>query len=64
MKSAIEVVGNDNFVFSTDWPHDDAYHPKAVDTFLGIEGLSTESKKKILWDNWARLYGVRDPRGA
>jgi predicted TIM-barrel fold metal-dependent hydrolase len=58
VKSAIESIGNDNFVFSTDWPHDDAYHPKAVDTFLGIEGVSDDSKRKILWDNCARLYGL------
>ncbi len=58
VKNAIEVISDDNFVFSTDWPHDDAYHPKASQIFLGLEGISDASKKKILWDNCARLYGM------
>ncbi len=58
VKNAIEAVGDENFVFSTDWPHDDAFHPKAVETFLGIPGVSTESKRRILWDNCAKLYGI------
>ncbi len=53
----LESVGNDNIVFSTDWPHSDGNHPKAVDTFLGLKGIDAESKRKILWDNCARLYG-------
>ena len=32
-------------------------YPKAVDTFLGLP-LSDEDKRKILWDNCARFYGV------
>jgi predicted TIM-barrel fold metal-dependent hydrolase len=58
VKNAIEVVGDKNFVFSTDWPHDDAFHPKAVETFLGIPGVGADSKRRILWDNCAKLYGI------
>ena len=57
VKNVLESVGNDNIVFSTDWPHSDGNHPKAVDTFLGLDGIDAESKRKILWDNCARLYG-------
>ena len=54
----IDVLGDDNLVISTDWPHDDSSYPDAMSNFLAIEGLSGESKKKILWDNCARLYGL------
>jgi len=56
VKNVIETIGDDNIVFSTDWPHSDGNHPKAVETFLTIEGVSAESRRKILWDNCARLY--------
>src|SRR2546426_341906 len=53
----IEKLGNDNLVFSTDYPHSDSHFPEATDLFLKLP-LSQESKRKILWDNCARLYGV------
>ena len=43
-------------VLSTDWPHDDSRFPHAIDGFLGMGHLSNDSKRKILWDNCARLY--------
>jgi len=52
----IAALGDDNIVISTDWPHDDSAYPNAIDTFLGLEGVSGDSKRKILWDNCARLY--------
>ena len=50
------ALGDDNIVISSDWPHDDSAYPHAVDEFLAIEGVSAESKRKVLWDNCARLY--------
>ena len=55
---AIDCVGDDNIVISTDWPHDDSRYPEAIQTFLGLETLSDASKRKILWDNCARLYAL------
>ena len=54
---AIETIGNDYFVFSTDYPHLDSHYPKAIEQFLEMP-LSEDSKRKILWDNCARLYGL------
>ena len=54
----VRAIGDENIVISTDWPHDDSSYPQAIDTFLAIEGLSDESRRKILWDNCARLYNV------
>jgi predicted TIM-barrel fold metal-dependent hydrolase len=52
----IDLTGDDNIVFSTDYPHGDSDFPHAVDEFLEMDGVSKESRKKILWDNCARLY--------
>ena len=51
-------LGDDNIVISTDYPHIDAHYPHAVEEFMETPGLSNSSLKKILWDNFARLYGV------
>ena len=55
---AIAVGGDDNIVISTDWPHDDSAYPNAIDNFLALEGVTESSKRKILWDNCARLYNI------
>ncbi|HEY8514702.1 MAG TPA: amidohydrolase family protein [Candidatus Binatia bacterium] len=57
VKQYIERFGDDNLVFSTDYPHADSKYPHAVETFLKLP-LSESSQRKILWDNWSRLYDV------
>jgi predicted TIM-barrel fold metal-dependent hydrolase len=52
----IATLGDDNIVISSDWPHDDSAYPRATDSFLELAGVSADSKRKILWDNCARLY--------
>jgi uncharacterized protein len=54
----LEILGDDNIVYSTDYPHGDSDFPRAIDEFLELENVSPKSKKKILWDNCARLYGL------
>ena len=52
----IEEFGlGDTVVFSTDYPHNDAKYPHAIEQFLEMP-LSGETKRKILWDNCSRLY--------
>jgi uncharacterized protein len=51
-------LGDANLVHSTDFPHPDAKFPRAVDTFLKVEGISADSKRRILWDNCRRLYAM------
>ena len=58
VKYTIDAIGDDNLVISTDWPHDDSAYPNAIDTFLGLEGVSQASQQKVLWDNCARLYDI------
>ena len=53
----VQVVGDDNLVTTTDYPHGDSKYPGAMDRFLSLP-LSDVSKKKILWDNVLRLYAL------
>jgi predicted TIM-barrel fold metal-dependent hydrolase len=49
----------DHVVWNTDYPHPDAPDPdKALDSLLA-QPISEDAKRKILWDNPARLYGER-----
>ncbi|MCH8086905.1 MAG: amidohydrolase [Chloroflexi bacterium] len=56
-KYALDWIGDDNFIFSTDYPHPDGKYPFSTEAFLKLP-LSDEAKRKVLWDNCARLYGV------
>jgi predicted TIM-barrel fold metal-dependent hydrolase len=53
----VQWFGDDNVVFSTDYPHPDSKFPHSVKKFLS-QPLSANSKRKILWDNCARLYNL------
>jgi predicted TIM-barrel fold metal-dependent hydrolase len=57
-KYAIDFVGNERLIFSTDFPHVDTKDPRAVERFLELP-FSAEDKRKILWDNCAAYYGVK-----
>jgi predicted TIM-barrel fold metal-dependent hydrolase len=63
---AVDVVnkmGADYFVVSSDYPHSDGAFPEAVQQFLGLP-LNDDQRRKILWDNCARLYGIAKPSAA
>ena len=53
----VKRIGEDNVVISTDYPHADSHWPNAVNHFMAME-MPSSARKKILWDNCARLYGV------
>ena len=53
----VKRIGEDNLVVSTDYPHADSHWPDAVNDFMSVE-MPSSARKKILWDNCARLYGV------
>ncbi len=56
LRQVIEAIGDDRIVVSTDYPHSDGLFPTAIHEFVGLEGVGESSKRKILWDNCARLY--------
>ena len=59
LKGTVMLVGEDNVVWNTDYSHPDAPDPdKAIPDFLE-QDIAESAKRKILWDNAARLYGDR-----
>jgi uncharacterized protein len=59
-KHYFEDFGDDNVIFSTDYPHADSKYPRATEAFLSLP-FETDTKRKVLWDNYARLYKVPEP---
>jgi predicted TIM-barrel fold metal-dependent hydrolase len=57
VKYYVDWFGDDNVVFSTDYPHGDSKYPDSSKEFLELP-IPDETKRKILWDNWCRLYGM------
>ena len=43
-----------------DYPHSDGAFPEAIEQFLSLP-LDDEQRRKILWDNCARLYDIAAP---
>lgn len=60
---------SDNVMFESDYPHPTCLHPGAAsiaksprDTAVeNMSALPAEVVRKVLWDNPAKLYGVRKP---
>jgi predicted TIM-barrel fold metal-dependent hydrolase len=56
-KHYFEDFGDDNVVFSTDYPHADSKFPHATESFMSLP-FEHATKAKVLWDNYAKLYGI------
>ncbi len=59
-KHYFEDFGDDNVVFSTDYPHADSKFPGATEAFLELP-FEESTKRKVLWDNYAKLYHLPAP---
>jgi len=55
MKAALDLVGDNNFLWDTDYPHPDGTFPWGIDALLK-QSIPHSSKKKILWDNATRAF--------
>jgi predicted TIM-barrel fold metal-dependent hydrolase len=55
LKAAIELVGDNNFVWNSDYPHPDGTWPWALRK-MEEQPIPEASKRKILWDNAARAF--------
>jgi predicted TIM-barrel fold metal-dependent hydrolase len=58
----LDVIGDDNIIFETDFPHPSCLWPSdhVADVLRGLEALPDEVQRKILQTNAADLYGL-DP---
>lgn len=60
LPTALSVVGDDRFVYATDFPHESAATAtQALEGFLAREDVSQSAKQKILCDNVQAMYGMR-----
>ena len=59
LSAVIDILGNDRLIWNTDYPHSDAPDPDKALPDLLDQPISEESKRKILWDNPAALFGSR-----
>ena len=59
LSAVIDILGNDRLIWNTDYPHSDAPDPDKALPDLLDQPISEESKRKILWDNPAQLFGSR-----
>lgn len=55
LESVVQLIGDDNIVYGSDYPHWDCGFPGSVER-VGNRKLAPESLRKILWDNGARLH--------
>lgn len=55
LPAALELLGNENFVWNTDYPHPDGTWETGL-ADIERQPISEESKRKIMWDNAARAY--------
>jgi uncharacterized protein len=53
----VDVLGDSNVIFATDFPHPDSKYPHAVSDFLDLPRVPIETKRKMMWDNALRFYG-------
>ena len=62
VSDVVRHVGDDYLVLATDYPHPDAigkFPDLTVGALTADDALPAAVKQKILWDNPARLYGIR-----
>jgi predicted TIM-barrel fold metal-dependent hydrolase len=52
-----ERLDDEKLVFSTDCPHGDSEFSHAVEAFDALP-IPEASRRRILGENWERLYGV------
>ena len=57
MPAAVQLVGDDNFTWDSDYPHPDGTFPWGVEAMLK-QPIPRESKRKLLWDNAARVFNL------
>ena len=63
VKHAIDILGADNVLFETDFPHPTCLYPDSMVTAAaGLANLSDDTRRKVLQDNAAKLYRIDLPR--
>jgi len=59
LPSVLNILGDANLIWNTDYPHTDAPSPDRALPELLEQPISDNNKRSILWDNPTRLFGER-----
>ncbi len=63
-KYFLDIIPVDNVLFETDFPHTTCLFGNIQETIeSGLGHVDPTVRRKILWDNAARLYGIDEPPG-
>ena len=58
----LDLIGEDNVLFETDYPHPVCLFGNVRERIDDAFGdLEPATRRKVLWDNAARLYGITEP---
>ena len=57
LPSVVSLLGDENVVFNTDYPHPDGTWPWGIESLTG-QPIPEESMRRIFWDNAARAFGL------
>ncbi len=55
LASAIDLLGDEHFVFNTDYPHPDGTFPWGIES-LEKQPIAEESIRRVFWDNAAEAF--------
>jgi hypothetical protein len=58
LPQTVQLLGDDHFLFASDFPHWDAGFPKNIHELEERRDLSEKSKRKILYENAKALFGL------
>ena len=56
----VAAVGDGSIMYASDYPHGESHFPDSVSLVLDWP-MSTERKRKLLWDNAVRFYARAPP---
>lgn len=61
VKQVVDAIGDDNIVTATDFAHlEGRGYVDALENTINLENVSEATKRKMMWDNAARLYAIAE----
>ncbi|HZS69758.1 MAG TPA: amidohydrolase family protein [Burkholderiales bacterium] len=59
LPQALQLIGEEQIVYASDYPHWDGSYPRSLDELRRREDLTDAQKRKLLADNARRLYKIK-----
>jgi len=54
--SVTGFLGDDVLMYASDYPHSECQFPDSIDNILKWSTLKPDTRRKLFWDNAARLF--------